>query len=164
MPPLGSALSEDDVTKMVREWLQNDQGLTVYSRYNLDPSEPLPDTWDTPPLGIDLVAGTPGQSPIWVVEAIGDLNNAPHYQVHFSGCLYTLLTRTRSDDADTGRHLVIAFPYDPHGRVPSPYVPALKRLEPTRFFDLKLEFLVVAPGPRVTHFAGEALREFIASL
>ena len=164
MPPLGSNFSEDVVARMVREWLQGDHGLTVYPRYNRDLSEPLPDSWDAPPIGIDLVAGTPGEPPLWVVEAIGDLNNAPHYQVHFSGCLYTLVTRTRPDDAETGRHCAIAFPYDPNGKVPSPYVPVLKRLLDTRFFALGLEFLVVAPGSGVTHYAGEAVREFIASL
>jgi hypothetical protein len=149
---------------MVREWLRDTHGVTAYPRYNRDLSEPLPATYDPAPIGIDIVAGTPGQPPTWIVEAIGDLNNAPHYQVHFSGCLYTITTRTRPDDAEAGRHLAMAFPYFPEGKVPSPYVPVLKRLRDTRFFALGLEFLIVAPGPRVTHLAGAALRVFIEQL
>ncbi|MBW3622558.1 MAG: hypothetical protein KY468_04020 [Armatimonadetes bacterium] len=164
MPPLGPGLSEDDVTRMVREWLKETHDLAAYPRYSLDLSEPLPETYDPAPLGIDIVAGKPGESPTWIIEAIGDLNNAPHYQVHFSGCLYTILTRTRPDDLEAGRRLCIAFPYWPEGKVPSPYVPALKRLQNTRFFSLGLEFLIAAPGPRITHLAGEELRAFIEGL
>lgn len=164
MPILGSALTEDIVTKMVRTWLEEVQGLTVHARYALDLSEPLPEAYDSPPIGIDLVAGVPGHPPTWVIEAIGDLNNAPHYQVHFSGCLYTITTRTRPNDLDTGRHLVMAFPYNPQGVVPSPYVPVLKRLPNTRFFSLGLEFLVVAPGDRITHLAGPELAGFLEGL
>jgi hypothetical protein len=149
---------------MVREWLRDTHGLTAYARYNLDLAEPLPESYSPAPIGIDVVAGTPGQPPAWIIEAIGDLNNAPHYQVHFSGCLYTITARTRPDDLEAGRHLVMAFPYFPEGKVPSPYVPVLRRLQNTRFFSLGLEFLIVAPGPRVTHLFGADLKDFIDSL
>ena len=166
MPPLGSALSEDDVAKMIREWLEETHGLTAYLRYPHDLAEPLPpaDEYRPAVLGIDVVAGRPGEPPTWVIEAIGDLNNAPHYQVHFSGCLYTIVTRTRPDDREAVRRLCIAFPYSPESRVPSPYVPVLKRLLGTRFFSLDLEFLVVAPGPRITHLTGSELEAFIEAL
>jgi hypothetical protein len=150
---------------MVADWLRDTHGLTVYPRYNRDLFEPLPDEWKPAVIGADLVAGIPGSPPSWIIEAIGDLNNAPHYQVHFSGGLYTLLARTRPDDLARGLHLALALPYYPEGKVPSPYVPVLKRLHGTRFASgLQLELLLVAPGPRITHLGPEAVEEFLAGL
>lgn len=164
MPPLGPGLSEDDVTGMVGDWLRREHGVAVCPRYNLPLDAPLPTEWKPAVIGIDLVAGVPGEPPSWVVEAVGDLNNAPHYQVHFSGCLYTLLTRTRPDDREAGRRLCLAFPYYPEGKVPSPYAPVLKRLHGTRFAALGLDLLIVAPGPRVTHLEGDAVSDFLEEL
>jgi hypothetical protein len=165
MPPLGPGLSEDVVSQMTADWLRETHGLSVYLRYTPDLSEPLPAEWKPAVIGVDLVAGTPGEPPAWIVEAIGDLNNAPHYQVHFSGGLYTLLTRTRPDDAAKGRHLALALPYYPEGKVPSPYVPVLKRLHGTRFASgLRLELILVAPGPRITHLEPDAVDAFLVEL
>ena len=165
MPPLGPGISEDDVASMTRDWLRDAHGLVVHQRYTLDLGDPLPEEWRPAVVGIDLVAGHPGEPPTWIVEAVGDLNNAPHYQVHFSGCLYTLLTRTRPDDRAAGRHLAMALPYYPEGKVPSPYVPVLKRLQGTRFASgLNLDLLLVAPGPRVTHLAGAKVDAFLSDL
>jgi hypothetical protein len=165
MPPLGPGLSEDQVSDFVSQWLREAHGLATYQRYNLDLSEPLPEAWKPAVIGVDLVAGIPGSPPEWIVEAMGDLNNAPHYQVHFSGTLYTLLTRTRPDDREKGRHLALALPYFPEGKVPSPYVPVLKRLTGTRFASgLEFDLLLVAPGPRVTHLEGENTADFLSSL
>ncbi len=164
MPPLGPGLTEDTVARLVQDWLEETHGLIVCPRYSLNLAEPLPDTWKPAVIGVDLVAGQPGAPPTWIIEVIGDLNNAPHYQVHFSGCLYTLLTRTREDDEAEGRRLVMAFPFFPEGKVPSPYLPVLRRLRGTRFLNLGLELLVVSPEPKVAHYVGEEVERFLMAL
>ena len=164
MPPLGPGISIDGVTESVAQWLRDSHSLTVHSRYTLDLSEAMPAVWKPAVIGVTLVAGTPGHPPDWVIEAVGDLNNAPHYQVHFSGALYTLLTRTRPDDRTKERRLALALPFHPEGKVPSPYRPVLKRLHGTRFLDAGLELLLVAPNSQVTHQAGDDLERFLANL